>query len=78
MTKKKIIALSVLGLVLLFLISTVVAWVLIGRRPEWYEPPKQRSREELLAAETRMISTGAEFKNKSQVNASFILEVMKR
>jgi hypothetical protein len=75
MTKKKNIALSVLGLLLLFLISTVVAWVLIGRRPEWYKPPKQRSREELLAAETRMISTGAKFKNKSQVNAPFILEL---
>ncbi len=75
MTKKKVIALSVLGLVLLFLISTLVAWVLIGRSPEWYKPPKLRSREELLAAETRMISTGAEFKNKSQVNAPFILEL---
>ncbi len=74
MTKKKIIGLSVLGLVLLVVISGVVVWILIGLWPRWYRP-RQLSREELLAAEERMISTGADFKNASQVNEPFILEL---
>ena len=64
MTKKKIIGLSVLGLVLLVIISGVVVWILVGLWPKWYEP-RQLSRQELLAAEERMISTVAEFKNAS-------------
>ena len=75
MTKVKIIALSVLGLVLLVLISVLVALVLVGRTPDWYKLPNPLSPEELLAAEERMISTGAKFKNASQVNEPFILEL---
>ncbi len=74
MTKKKIIGLSVLGLVLLMIISGVVVWILVGLWPKWYQP-RQRSRQELLAAEERMISTVADFKNASQVNEPFILEL---
>ena len=75
MSIKKIIGLSVLGLVLLVIVSGVVAWILVGLEPEWYEPPRQRSRDDLLAAEERMISTGAKFKNRSQVAEPFILEL---
>ncbi len=75
MSIKKIIGLSVLGLVLLVIVSGVVAWILVGLEPEWYEPPRQRSRDDLLAAEERMISTGAKFKNASQVAEPFILEL---
>ena len=74
MTKKKIIGLSVLGLVLLVIISGVVVWILVGLWPKWYQP-RQRSREELLAAEERMFGTVADFKNASQVNEPFVLEL---
>ncbi len=74
MTKKKIIGLGVLGLVLLVIISGVVVLILVGLWPKWYQP-RQRSRQELLAAEERMFSTVAEFKNVSQVNEPFILEL---
>lgn len=74
MTKKKIIGLVVLGLVLGAVISGVVVWVLVGLWPKWYEP-RQLSREDLLAAEERMVGTVADFKNASQVAEPFILEL---
>lgn len=74
MTRKKTIALSLLALLLLLLISSILALVLIEFKPKWYEP-RQLTREDLLAAEERMISTGAQFKNASQVNEPFILEL---
>ena len=74
MMTKKIIGLGVLGLVLLVIISGVVVWILIGLWPKWYQP-RQLSREDLLVAEERMISTAAKFSNASQVNEPFILEL---
>ncbi|MCK4850312.1 MAG: hypothetical protein KAT11_03120 [Phycisphaerae bacterium] len=74
MTRKRRIALSVLGLILLVIVSGVVAWVLIGLRPKWYRP-RQLSREDLLAAEERMFGTVADFTNASQMNEPFILEL---
>ena len=74
MTKKKIIGLSVVGLLSLLLVCGVVVLVLLALRPEWYQY-KERSEEDLLAAEERMISTAAKFSNESQVNEPFILEL---
>ncbi len=74
MTKKKIIGLSVLAVIVLVVVSGVVIWILVGLWPKWYEP-RQLSREELLAAEERMIGTFTEFDSQSQRDERFILEL---
>ena len=74
MSKKKIIGLGLLGLLLLVVISGAVLLILVGWRPAWYQYEK-RSPEDLLAAKEWMIRTGAEFENASQVDESFILEL---
>lgn len=74
MTKKKIIGLSLLGLLVLAITTVLVVWMLLGFWPEWYQP-KQRTRRELLDAEIRMLATVTEFKNQSQRNEPFILEL---
>ena len=74
MTKKKILTLAVLGLAGLVLIGAIGGIILVRIQPSWYEP-KQFSREHLLAAEERMFHTAADFKNTSQVDEPFILEL---
>ena len=74
MTKKKIIGLGVLGLVLGAVISGVVVLILVGLWPKWYQP-RQLSRQELVAAKERMLGTVADFKNVSQMAEPFILEL---
>ena len=74
MSKKKIIGLGVLGLLLAVVISGAVLLILVGLRPAWYQYEK-RSSEDLLAAEERMFATASKFQNASQVDEPFILEL---
>ena len=74
MSKKKIIALVVLGLFVLAVISGTVLLILVGWRPAWYQYEK-RSSEDLLAAEERMFVTASKFQNAAQVDEPFILEL---
>ena len=73
-SKKKIIALVALGLVLVVVLSGAVLVILVGWRPAWYRY-ENRSSEDLLAAKEWMIRTGADFANASQVDEEFILEL---
>ena len=74
MSVKKIMGLTGLGLAGLVIVGGIVGLILVRSRPSWYEP-KQRSREDLLAAEEQMIRTTAEFKTAAQIAEPFILEL---
>lgn len=74
MSLKKTIGLTALGLVLLAVIAGITVLILIRVRPGWYRP-ERLSQEQLLAAKEDMIHIVAEFKNESQKDAPFILEL---
>ena len=74
MSKKKILALTALGLAGLVVIGGIVGIILVRSRPSWYEP-EELSREELLEAEEQIIRTTAEFKSAAQIAEPFILEL---
>ena len=77
MSAKRIIALTVLGLIAFLIIAAIVAVILVQSHPDWYEPA-QLSPQELLEAEEQMIRTAARFKSAAEVAEPFILELTGR
>ena len=74
MSVKKILGLIVLAVAIAAVLAVVVALILVRVEPSWYQP-RERSPEELVAAEEEMLRTTVAFNNASQVAEPFILEL---
>ena len=77
MSKKKIVLLTVSGLIVLPIVLLLVAWWLTQVIPPWYDPPKP-SEKELLAIEAERLRITADFGTHAKKAEPFFLELSGR
>ena len=77
MSLKKIVGLTVLGLVLLVIVGGITLLILVRIRPGWYEY-QELSPKEMLAAKEDMIRLAAKFNNAATEAESFVLALTDR